>query len=376
MATYDPRRWQQIAQEPVEPPPSYSDIPKAMLDMYAAALRGGTRATLGLPGDLESLGRMGINKLSPGAVGEETALPTTEDWDKKLPPLDPLLPMPGGKMHPYDKVGEFAPFPGAPEAAIKAASMARALRAKPPTPGPAVDTSRRAALGTMGKGAALAGATAVAPMAMVKALRAAPEAGVAARAVPVATAAAKGLTRAGTMAALTKGMNVFGTAADLSHLHPDDAIATVKKAGFKSDEELANYMDIVSKWEEPQVHGMDYEGVLDEVRAYPEFDQMSPTYGLEPDQFHSIREKHRIENPEATRYEAVQSFLDKKSPEEVRAVMVSGKIPKEWENAGVTKKHLAYHSAPIMGPMSGPPKDALGNIVNELEGLYFSPAKE
>ena len=43
------------------------------MDMMAAALRGGVKATLGAPGDLEGLGRMGINAMGGNVNSSDAA---------------------------------------------------------------------------------------------------------------------------------------------------------------------------------------------------------------------------------------------------------------------------------------------------------------
>ena len=156
-----------------------SDVPKGLADMFAAALRGGTKATLGLPGDLEGLGRLGINWMHGSeAVKPESALWNTEDMDRMLPPMTPLTGGSGrGKeQHPYESVGQFLPInavgpviSGAKAVGRGASEVANALRISDIAP----DLGRRGALGTLGK----AGAVALAPMAAIKALReVAPEA--------------------------------------------------------------------------------------------------------------------------------------------------------------------------------------------------------
>ena len=71
----------------------------ALFDMGASAARGVARGTLGLPGDLESLARM--------IVGGKQVLPTSEDWDKKLPPATPLV----ADMKPFDDISMFYNVP-------------------------------------------------------------------------------------------------------------------------------------------------------------------------------------------------------------------------------------------------------------------------
>jgi hypothetical protein len=55
------------------------------VNMPAQLARGWAAGTLGLPGDIESLGRMGINLVKPGAVAEESFLPTSEFYQEYLP---------------------------------------------------------------------------------------------------------------------------------------------------------------------------------------------------------------------------------------------------------------------------------------------------
>jgi len=71
-----------------------------LADMGAATLRGVVRGTLGLPGDLESLVRLGI--------GGKQQMRTSEDWDKHLPPLFPDKP---DTRSPYDDLGVFYNLP-------------------------------------------------------------------------------------------------------------------------------------------------------------------------------------------------------------------------------------------------------------------------
>lgn len=72
----------------------------ALFDMGAGALRGATSATLGLPGDLESLVRL--------VTGGENVMPTTEQVSAKLPALG-ALSIPADK-NPYQDLGEFIPL--------------------------------------------------------------------------------------------------------------------------------------------------------------------------------------------------------------------------------------------------------------------------
>lgn len=65
-------------------PPTLDDLKQRGTDVWdvlAGALKGGVAQTLGLPGDVESLIRM--------LTGGEQVMPTTEDMEKKLPPVIP-----------------------------------------------------------------------------------------------------------------------------------------------------------------------------------------------------------------------------------------------------------------------------------------------
>jgi hypothetical protein len=97
---------------------------QAMLDMLAGAAKGSVSATVGLPGDIESLGR-GIasafrapsgQRLDAFATGMEqpTVLPTTEKVSAKLPAVVPTT-APLSRQHSAgygQTMGEFIPTPG------------------------------------------------------------------------------------------------------------------------------------------------------------------------------------------------------------------------------------------------------------------------
>ena len=69
--------------------PVFSEGPKGLADMLASALRGSVSQGLGFPGDIEGLGRMGINALG-GRVNPHPTLPNTERIGEMLPAMDPL----------------------------------------------------------------------------------------------------------------------------------------------------------------------------------------------------------------------------------------------------------------------------------------------
>lgn len=170
--------------------PSFAQGPKGLADMLASALRGGVKATLGMPGDVERLGRMGINALG-GSVDPQAALPTTEDWDKRLPPVNPMT---GQSFKQVENLGEFLPLNAAGpimSAAGKANSAVQALRQSVPA---ATNMGRRTAL----KGIGAAGASAaVAPELVVQALRNTPATPIAAKAVAKTATGAEAISALG-----------------------------------------------------------------------------------------------------------------------------------------------------------------------------------
>jgi len=221
----------------VQNQPGIGDASQAFADMLAATLRGATKATLGFPGDIEGLGRMGINALG-GNVSPEPAMRTTEEWSKALPPL--------GTKNPYEDIGQFAPV-NAVGPAVKglkgAASIANALRTVSPAAevGTAADMGRRGALQLLGKGAGVAAAGTVAPMAVVKALKAAsPEAGLVPMAARTAVKAGAGaLSRNAALLASAKSVERLGHGG----YFPEDVLKHLEKAYPKAtDAELAKML--------------------------------------------------------------------------------------------------------------------------------------
>ena len=120
--------------------PSLGQAPAGLVDMMASALRGATKQTLGLPGDLESLGRMGINAVG-GNVSPESVLPNTKDMDRHLPPMTPISDTTTKSWSPMEDLGGLIPL--SPAAGMtKSTAMAQALRG--------TDQGRRGALKTIG----------------------------------------------------------------------------------------------------------------------------------------------------------------------------------------------------------------------------------
>jgi len=94
-----------------------------MLDMGAATVKGAAQGFVGLPGDLEGLGRIAINMLG-GQVDEKTVLPTTEEIKKWLDQF-PMARVADGK-NPYETIGEFAAPSGYTKVAKGAATGLKA----------------------------------------------------------------------------------------------------------------------------------------------------------------------------------------------------------------------------------------------------------
>tara|TARA_R110000868_G_scaffold5782_1_gene33930 strand:+ start:10281 stop:12101 length:1821 start_codon:yes stop_codon:yes gene_type:complete len=120
--------------------------------MLAATLRGATKATFGLPGDIEKLARMGIN-FAGGEVNPDSVLSSTEDMDKHLWDLKLLAPgtWKDGK-HPYESIGEFAPINAVGPAikGVKAVSKATSNALRIPVATEAEQASRRGMLKVLG----------------------------------------------------------------------------------------------------------------------------------------------------------------------------------------------------------------------------------
>lgn len=219
--------------------PSFAQGPKGLADMLASALRGGVKATLGMPGDVERLGRMGINALG-GSVDPQAALPTTEDWDKRLPPVNPMT---GQSFKQVENLGEFLPLNAAGpimSAAGKANSAVQALRQSVPA---ATNMGRRTAL----KGIGAAGASAaVAPELVVQALRNTPATPIAAKVVaPVAAKAALKFTPDFIANSLIRHGEMWGIEGLTKDMVKAPVIESVKRMGV-TPEEFAN----LGKWAE------------------------------------------------------------------------------------------------------------------------------
>ena len=105
---------------------SFAQPAQALFDMMAGALRGSAVATAGLPGDLETLGRMGLNAaggaFNPAMpsrsgrafqpVSEEPFFPSSEELAKRFAPTIPNGdPVRRKSAEPFEELGQFAPLP-------------------------------------------------------------------------------------------------------------------------------------------------------------------------------------------------------------------------------------------------------------------------
>lgn len=106
-----------------------------LFDALAAMPKGAVQATVGLPGDLESIGRTVLDYFGYN-VNQETALPTSEDISKRLESVfGPVVPKGQTTIVPTaereqaaksgETVGEFLPAPGIPEAVVRGGRLIR-----------------------------------------------------------------------------------------------------------------------------------------------------------------------------------------------------------------------------------------------------------
>lgn len=109
-----------------------SDAAMGLMDMGAATVKGATQGFVGLPGDLEKIGRLLIGVMG-GNVGEDTKLPTTEEvkaW------LDKNVGQVNDGKNPYESVGEvMAPggYTKAAKSAVKGKKAAATAAAAAPS---------------------------------------------------------------------------------------------------------------------------------------------------------------------------------------------------------------------------------------------------
>lgn len=321
--------------------PGFMEGPKGLADMLASALRGATKASLGFPGDIESL------------VRDKTFFPTSEQVGEMLPPFTPI----SGQKKGWDtteKLGEFVPAPTALAAippAAKAARLASGLRGKSgiksPEPSMPPDQSRRKFLQDAGMTAAGA---AVAPAETAKILSEALKSPVSKiAAVPAAKAAAT-LSKAGALG-LLKSFG-WGNVAEMGEeaISPE-MLSALQKLG--SEEEVANlakYAKRGTPGEELGDVNFDRDAFKAEASKHPEYDDMHPLYGLPRDDYYSLSEKYTTRGPYSTATEWLQTNADYK---QILAVAKSGKIPEEWTKHGVTDDHIADEVFPIIGGPGG-----------------------
>lgn len=115
---YARRRRMYGRSSPTDTPTS---IPRGIFDSAAGLLRGSTAATLGLPGDLEGLGRGALGLVTGGldgaveGLGERTVLPTTERMSEWLPSAGDSRAAQVGQS-----VGEWLPLPVPWRAGVRA----------------------------------------------------------------------------------------------------------------------------------------------------------------------------------------------------------------------------------------------------------------
>lgn len=106
-----------------------------LFDVLAAMPKGAVQATVGLPGDLESIGRTVLDYFGYN-VNQETALPTSEDISKKLEStFGPVVPKGQTTIVPTaereraaksgETIGEFLPAPGIPETVVRGGKLIR-----------------------------------------------------------------------------------------------------------------------------------------------------------------------------------------------------------------------------------------------------------
>jgi hypothetical protein len=115
-----------LAQAPSDEQPGFGGVSprqftRGALDTGAALVKGATQGFLGLPGDLEEIGRLLIN-LVGGDLDEEAYLATTDDIKKMLDQFAPLNARMGEREQKVSEtIGELA-APGGYLKGVKAAT--------------------------------------------------------------------------------------------------------------------------------------------------------------------------------------------------------------------------------------------------------------
>jgi hypothetical protein len=122
----------QVAQAPTDQPLGFGGVSpgqfaRGALDTGAAVVKGAAQGFVGLPGDLEEIGRLLIN-LVGGDLDEEAYLATTDDIKKMLDQFAPLNARTSERAQKVSEtVGELA-APGGYLKGVKAATKAATAR--------------------------------------------------------------------------------------------------------------------------------------------------------------------------------------------------------------------------------------------------------
>lgn len=144
--------------EPTDMPPegvpggggvSPKEFATGVADTAAAGLKGAVQGWVGLPGDVESLGRMLIN-LVGGSVDQESYLKTTEDIKSLLDhyaPFKPIGDSSASDMAAPETIGEFVAPMGYVKVIKGAAKAAKTRVGKATTAGAAATAMPKAKQG-------------------------------------------------------------------------------------------------------------------------------------------------------------------------------------------------------------------------------------
>ena len=123
---------QMMGQIPADEQPGFGDVSlgqftRGVADTSASLLKGAVQGFVGLPGDLEEIGRLLVN-LAGGDVSEESYLATTDDIKKILDRYAPLkAKMEEGAQTTVETIGELA-SPGGYLKGVKAATKSATAR--------------------------------------------------------------------------------------------------------------------------------------------------------------------------------------------------------------------------------------------------------
>lgn len=128
---------------------SPAEFATGMADTAAAGIKGATQGFVGLPGDLESIARLLLNKMGMD-VSPDSALPTTEDvasfLDKYLP-MKPVSELSTEDLKTAEMLGEFAAPGGYVKGAKTVAKTAKKVGRKALATGAAATTMTKSAQG-------------------------------------------------------------------------------------------------------------------------------------------------------------------------------------------------------------------------------------